>query len=351
MATQKLISVVIPCYNSTKYLDKCFGSLLSQTIGFDNIEVIMVNDASTDNTLDKLLEFEKQYPDNVMIINLDTNMQQGGARNIGISYASGEYLAFLDSDDWIDPETYSIAYGIANDKDLDIIQYNTFEMTMDERDRSADRYTGEEDFYIEINSEEDRKRMLISEKFTSGCWNKLYRMSLVREVNSKFTEHACYEEPKFVVPFFFYTRRMYRLEQRFHYYRYNNNGTTHNTMKANLKLYDHPRTQLELLNDLIARDVVRDYHDEVELFFFHCFYVETWYFAAGRGFVLDTEILKKMQETVKQYFPNVRSNKYLALDAYAMQRAMLNTLDIDFDEESIKIVLQGIREDIGGPIE
>lgn len=345
MAAGKLISVVIPCYNSKKYLDKCFGSLLSQTIGFENIEVILVNDASTDNTLDTLLEIEHKYPDNVMVINLDTNMQQGGARNIGISYATGEYLAFVDSDDWIDPETYAITYKIAKDKDLDIIQFNTFEKTMDERDQSANRMIGLEDYFVEFNSVEERRSVIINQRFTCGCWNKLYRMSLVREVNSKFTEHACYEEPKFVFPFFFYAKRMYRLEQRLYYYRYNYSGTVNLTMTNNLKLYDHPKTQLELLNDLIARNLVTDYHDEIEFLFFHCYYVETLYFAAMRGFTLDPVRFKQMQQTVKNYFPNIYNNKYISLSQYAIQNALLQTLNLDLDENAINIILDGVKQD------
>ena len=104
----KKISVIIPCYNSVKWLPKCFMSLVEQSIGIDNLELIFVNDASTDDgqTWDMLKEMEKAYPESIIIIDLPYNRRQGGARNEGLKYASGEYIAFVYSDDWIEEVLY-----------------------------------------------------------------------------------------------------------------------------------------------------------------------------------------------------------------------------------------------------
>lgn len=76
----KKISVVVPCYNTAEYLDRCMQSILKQTIGFENIEIILVDDASTDGgaTLSLMMEYEKKYPDNIMVIPLEQNLRQGG---------------------------------------------------------------------------------------------------------------------------------------------------------------------------------------------------------------------------------------------------------------------------------
>ena len=103
----KTVSVVVPCYNAAQYLDKCIRYLLNQTIGRENIEIILVNDASTDDgrTWCKIMEYERMFPDVILAVSLEENMRQGGARNTGISYASGEYLIFCDADDWLLEET------------------------------------------------------------------------------------------------------------------------------------------------------------------------------------------------------------------------------------------------------
>lgn len=93
---KKKVSVVVPCYNAARYLKKCTEYLLCQTIGIENMEVILVDDASTDDgeTWKVITEFEARYPDSILAVSLGQNMRQGGARNVGVSYASGEYLVF-----------------------------------------------------------------------------------------------------------------------------------------------------------------------------------------------------------------------------------------------------------------
>ena len=99
----KKVSVIIPCYNATKWLPKCFLTLVSQTIGMSELELIFVDDASTDDgaTYAMLQEFERAYPEQILVIYLEKNMRQGGARNIALQYASGEYIAFVDADDFV----------------------------------------------------------------------------------------------------------------------------------------------------------------------------------------------------------------------------------------------------------
>ena len=81
----KKVSVIIPCYNVESYIDRCFNSLVNQTIGMEHLELIFINDESTDCTMEKLLQYEQQYPENIILINFETNQRQGTARNTGYS--------------------------------------------------------------------------------------------------------------------------------------------------------------------------------------------------------------------------------------------------------------------------
>ena len=118
------ISVVVPTYNTGKFLIDLFDSLKSQTIGFDNIEVIFVDDKSTDSqTLDLLKEFSSY--DNVKVIYKDFNSgYPGEGRNIGLSEADGEYIIFTDHDDSYNPDAFEEMYKIAKDKDMIICNFN-----------------------------------------------------------------------------------------------------------------------------------------------------------------------------------------------------------------------------------
>ena len=113
-------SIIVPCYNVEKYIDRCFESLKRQTIGIEQMEIIFVDDASADHTWDRLCEIEKQYPDNVILVHCIDNGRQGKARNIGMAYATSDYVGFVDSDDWVEPDMYEIMLGemIKNDRDI-----------------------------------------------------------------------------------------------------------------------------------------------------------------------------------------------------------------------------------------
>jgi len=101
---KKTVSIIIPVYNAEKYLIECLGNVVNQTL--EDIEVILVNDASTDNSLLLMQECQRQYPQMVKIIDSKENMGAGGARNLGIEVAEGEYIGFVDSDDIIDIHMY-----------------------------------------------------------------------------------------------------------------------------------------------------------------------------------------------------------------------------------------------------
>ena len=119
----KKVSVIIPCYNVEIFIDRAVTSMLKQTIGFDNIEVIMVNDCSTDNTLQKLKEYEAKYPDSIMLISLEQNVKQGAARNIAVQYATGEYVCYMDADDYLVPKALEKLYRAAKENRAEITGY------------------------------------------------------------------------------------------------------------------------------------------------------------------------------------------------------------------------------------
>ena len=125
MYARRKISIVVPCYNVTACIDKCMESLLNQTIGLDNIEIVLVDDASTDNgaTVEKLLEYEKKFPDVIMVVLQEENGRQGGARNAGIQYATGEYLLFCDADDYLSLCAAERLYYAAQIYQADVVEF------------------------------------------------------------------------------------------------------------------------------------------------------------------------------------------------------------------------------------
>lgn len=122
MENQYLVSVVIPIYNTEKFLAKCLDSVINQT--FKYLEIICINDGSPDNSLQILEEYQKKY-DRIKIIN-QNNQGVSAARNNGIENANGEYIFFLDSDDYIDLNFFEIFYKNAKDNNSDLVILNSF---------------------------------------------------------------------------------------------------------------------------------------------------------------------------------------------------------------------------------
>ena len=113
------ISIIIPVYNTEKYLKRCLESVCNQTL--KDIEIICINDASSDNSIAILKEFEKK-DNRIKVINLDKNEGASVARNLGIEVSRGEYLGFIDSDDCVDPDFYEKLYSKAKSKNADVVK-------------------------------------------------------------------------------------------------------------------------------------------------------------------------------------------------------------------------------------
>lgn len=106
----KKVTVIIPMFNAEKTIKECLDSLVNQTV-FNNMELVIVDDHSTDRSPEIVMEYESRYPDNILFIRLDENAGPGNARNVAIEYASGEYIGFVDSDDAVHPSMYEKLYN------------------------------------------------------------------------------------------------------------------------------------------------------------------------------------------------------------------------------------------------
>lgn len=309
----KKISVIIPCYNSVKWLPKCFMSLVEQSIGIDNLELIFVNDASTDDgqTWDMLKEMEKAYPESIIIIDLPYNRRQGGARNEGLKYASGEYIAFVDSDDWIEEVLYEKAYLKAKEKDADIVQFN-YNYYFDNVGIVCNK-NEMKDEYIEIKCADDRKNMLIMEKFTYGCWNKLYKRSMVINANTAFAENVIYEEPLFVYPLLFYANKLVKMSDKLYIYRQNNYGTMRNDMKAVETLFQHTQVQLMVWEFMKNTSYFKEYYEEIKLYFLHTYLYEILDFAKQREITIDYEQYVPLTSRALSEVKDITESPYSAI--------------------------------------
>lgn len=165
---EKKISIIIPCYNAEQYLDRCLLSLVNQTIDLNKLEIICVNDASTDGTWDKLCSWERRYPENLLLVDCEKNGKLGRARNIGLSYATGDYIAFLDADDWMELDSYERLYWIMQQYQCEIV---AFQFVRDDGVQNIWEWQNRrdrEDFYLDLSQDEERRKLLVTALMDNG---------------------------------------------------------------------------------------------------------------------------------------------------------------------------------------
>ena len=166
------VSVIIPVYNAQDYLGRCLDSVCNQTL--KDIEIICVNDCSTDNSLNILNEYAEKYP-NMKVIDCKVNGGESVARNIGLDNATGEYLGFVDNDDEIDLDFYEKLYAKAKEKGADIAKGELYQLNSDGTD-----------FYGDLNQKIKENNSILY--FAYHWWTGIFKTSVIKDNNIKFIE-------------------------------------------------------------------------------------------------------------------------------------------------------------------
>ncbi len=166
---KKLISVIVPVYNSEKYVNRCIDSILNQT--YENLEVLLINDGSSDGSL-KICEDWAEKDKRVKIVN-EKNKGVSAARNLGIKYATGDYVGFVDNDDWLRPEMYEKMLELIEKEKADVAvckfinvdeKYNR--VSIKEANLTAEHFKNPIYFFLNNNSKNSHKKIV-------GCCNRL----------------------------------------------------------------------------------------------------------------------------------------------------------------------------------
>ncbi len=169
------LSIIVPCYKVEKYLPKCLDSLVNQTL--DNIEAICINDGSPDSCIDILRDYEARYPGKVVVIDKQNEGVWKG-RWDGIAIARGEYIGFLDSDDYAMPTFAESLYRAAKDNDADIAVCGFDRIELDTNKRlSREMASPRASFVID----EDPGRLV---ELNGAPWNKCFRASVLKNMRN-----------------------------------------------------------------------------------------------------------------------------------------------------------------------
>lgn len=301
------VSVIVPVYNVYDYIEKCLDSLVNQTL--KDIEIIVVNDGSPDNSQEIIDKYAKKYK------NIKSYIKENGglsdARNYGIKYASGEYIAFLDSDDYVKLDMYEKMYNKAKEANYDMVVCDIDYLYPDKTLRVSSGVntdtTSIKDVYLNIHP---------------AAWNKIFKKDLFKN-KVFFKKGVWFEDVEFIYRMLPYIKSIGVVKENFNEY-VQRPGSITNTV--NKKIYHYIDNMNGVIDFYKERKLYNEYEKELEYVYVR--YVYATFIRSVKKYdykeymvAVDTAI-----KNVKEYFPKYRKNKYFYKSLKGLYLVMFNKL-------------------------
>ena len=285
----KKVSIIIPAYNEGDRIKKCLNSLIIQS--YKHIEIIVINDGSTDNTLDVL----KSYNDDRLVILTQKNKGQGAARNLGIKKASGDYLMFVDADDYVDKDIVKKLLTAIQDSNSDIAICDLYKQYGDKNVlfKNLNRFSGDNVINFMISH--------------PGPVGRLYDKNLFLKNNISFVQGLINEDLGTIPLLGIYTKKIIYLEEPLYYYVIHKNSTTQQTVYS--KKSEDIFEILEYLKKEFRKRSNSKYDKVVEYL-----YIEHLLYSASLKFIdFGDKGIKQINRAISivdSNFPNWKDNLY-----------------------------------------
>lgn len=311
------LSIIVPVFNMAAEgkLEYCLDSLVNQTI--TDYEIIAVDDCSTDNSLEILRSYEKKYSSKFKVIASVDNRKQGGAKNLGLEQAKGDWIGFIDSDDWVTPDFYEKLLSSAEETGADIAgcdYHLTYEHSMK---------IGQ----VVHNNKPEQAGSLNKEKYRSLILDsgslvvKIYKRHIIFDYPNRFPEHIFYEDNAISNSWMLRAKRFAYLQEPLYYYYQHDTSTVHTITKERCE--DRMEAARVMVREAGEFGFLEEYYPEIESSFTTLFYVNTLFsYMAGvkkKEFGFIRELGKEMKET----FPGFMENPYYQERVHEEERRLI----------------------------
>lgn len=332
------VSVIVPVYNGDKFLNKCLESVANQTL--KDLEIIVVNDGSKDNSLDIMQKFKNKYSDIFKIIDIP-NSGVGTARNKALDIASGEFIKFLDADDYLELNILEKMYNIAKENNVSLVRgnYHQFLGKLNLGDMCS--WSGlKGNQLVDVQKNKD---YIIKE--TSGIGNKLIRRDLIGDL--RFPEKTKWEDLAIMPVIVASASKVYHMDEEVYNYRVNLNTTIKDFIRKTPHVLDIIKCVELIEQNLKNRGLDEIYREQIEsLYILHTLFrvenVMTWVnFSKNQK----EDVIKSLINIIELRYPNWRNNKIII--EYGQNNSMfkkhldkMNNISINFLKENDREVLE-----------
>jgi len=224
------VSILVPIYNVSNYIERCAKSIFNQT--FEDIEFIFVDDATPDDSIEKLQKVIEQYPNRKEFIKIIFHPQNKGlaaTRNTAINASSGKYILVVDSDDFIESNMIQLLYEKAIRDDADIVVSDFYIEYSNKTIYCSD--------YLSINEKDHLKDLIGFDNSQAPLWNKLVNSDLYKRKECRVPDGLNYYEDRYtVIRLYYFANKIVKINQAFyHYIKYNDNAITNKIFKMHFE--------------------------------------------------------------------------------------------------------------------
>lgn len=286
------VSVIVPAYNVEEYIEKCLNTLVNQTL--EEIEIIVVNDGSTDGTKEKIEEFKTKYPEKIIYLEKE-NGGLSDARNYGMPYAKGEYIGCIDSDDYIEENMYEEMYKKAKEENSDMVECDfIWEYPNSQRIDVGKIYN-------------NKKEAMLYARVVA--WNKIIRREIIEKKQVQYPKGLRYEDVEFFYKILPSLEKISFVKKPFIHYIQRENSIANTQNERVKEIFDIWDNVLEFYK---KNNLYDEYKEELE-------YTYTRFLLCSSLLrivrVADKEKRKELEkrtwEELNKKFPNWRKNRYL----------------------------------------
>lgn len=307
------VSIIVPVYNVEKYLKRCVDSLLNQTL--KDIEIVLVNDASPDNSLKIMKDYEENFSEKIKIIDSLVNLKQGGARNLGLTIATGEFVSFVDSDDWVEKELYEETYDEAIKSNSEIVFFDCLITNDGVKGRYFSMVDGKN---MGMTDENKRKALILK---PGSCWGKIIKRELLISNNILYPEGIFYEDNcQAHLPMLYVNKCSYLKKPFYNYFQGNLNSTT---KLNNEKIFDRCTSAIILMDEVKARGKYELYKEEFDYLFIYYYFTSTIMACICRFKKVEFLKINELNIYMVENFPDFRKNIY-----YKSKNSLLKKIKI-----------------------
>ena len=312
------LSVIVPVYNMAKNgnLKYCINSLVGQTL--QSMEIIAVDDASTDCSLTILREFEKRYPGRVKVVVSPENRKQGGARNLGLREAQGRYIGFMDADDWVVENLYERMVERAKKTGADVVgtdMSRVYEHTMIPAQREACNFHSQ----TGILDHKIRKEYLLH---PGPLGTKIYARGIFFDKEFRFPEHMSYEDNATFVEIGMRMKHFEHIPEANVFYYQHEDSTTHTYDLK--KCQDRMEAMRIMLKYAKENGALEEFHEVIEYHFSILFYRNTLFSYMQSNRKKDIGFVRKLGEEMVSTFPDFRQNSYYVQNVDDYEHNLVN---------------------------